>query len=113
VASVDRAAVLGDLLQSLSREDLLELEKKETSHELGEAIKREKKKQVRYRGLLEGREGDQLDIPGTEDDDGDPYEIGTAARKVAACLQDLESRGMTASVSVGGKTTELKGRRRP
>lgn len=111
MASVDRAAVLGELLESLARNDLLELEKKETSHELGEAIKREKKKQIRYRGLLEGKEAEQLEIPGAEDD-GDPYEIGTAARRVGAALEELEKKGMTATVRIGETQRELKGRRR-
>jgi hypothetical protein len=107
VASVDRQAVLAKLLDNLRRQDVLELEKKEVAHELGEALKRQKKEEVRLRDLLEGRAGEQTEIPGTEDGDEEPYEIGTAARRVSAALESLEKKGMTASVRIGGKVHDL------
>lgn len=78
------------LLENLRRQDLLEVEKKEVASELNEALKHEKKIEIHLRNLIEGTESEQTEIPGTEEPESEPYEIGAAAERVKRTLQAMQ-----------------------
>lgn len=66
ITKARRAELEAELLQTMDRLDALKVELREAQSENREQVKLHQQKLLEIRGILSGREGDQVAIPGTE-----------------------------------------------